>query len=192
MRAGQPLSFFPPAKLKIPYLDKLIHDCTLNDRIAQEEIYRLFFPRAYAIARKYVRNEHDVLTIINDGFLKVFKYIHTFSIEKSPFEAWFVTVIKRTALDHVTQKKKPDIISLPDDSNLCVQDDEVTEEPQVLQHIISTLPSTTKSVISLSVEGYSHKEIAAILGISEGNSRWHLSDARKRIRIKIKTKKAFI
>ena len=129
------------------------------------------------------KDEDDLVSIINDGFLKVFKYISTYNSTLGVFDGWLYKVILNAAYDHFKRCKKDlkfteiqVVEEVADNSHLfIVGRDEI-------QHLLVKLPATTRKVLSMNVDGYSHKERSGHLKISEISSRWHLSDARKRVR----------
>ena len=176
--------------MEIDNLDSLIGKCKQNDRASQEMLYRHYFPIMYGVIKKMTQDEDDLVSIINDGFLKVFKYISTYNSSLGVFNGWLYTVIVNAAYDHFKKCKSNfkfseirQVDDVADNSHLFVigQDE--------IQHLLVMLPATTRKVLSMSVDGYSHKEIAGHLGISEISSRWHLSEARKRVRDILYSKK---
>lgn len=169
--------------MEITNLELLIEKCKQNDRASQEVLYRHYFPDMYRIVKRLIQDEHDLLTIINDGFLKVFKYISKYNPELGVFDAWLHTVIVHVAYDYLKKSKKKIRFSeitknneVSDNSHLYV----IT--PEEIDHLLIKLPATTGKVLALSIDGYTHKEIAIHLGISEISSRWHLSVARKQVK----------
>jgi RNA polymerase sigma-70 factor (ECF subfamily) len=120
------------------------------------------------------------------GFLKCFQKIEKFTFQGS-FEGWLRKIVLRTALDALRSNEKYN------DKTVFVEKEEFIERDhgermyydQLLQ-LVNTLPKTTKVVFNLSVmEGLQHKEIAEILGMSEGTSKWHLSEGRRILKEKI-------
>ncbi len=164
-----------------------IEGCRGNDRSSQEKIYRHFYARMYSLVNRYVQDEQEIISIVNDGFLKAFMAIEKYSSELGTFQAWLSKITTNTALDHLRKKERLPLtteineeIPLRDDSHLKVM------KPEYLQGLIGKLPQLAKSVLSLNMDGYSHKEISMLLNISELSSRWHLSQAKKQIREKLK------
>ncbi len=175
--------------MELANLDKLIESCKENDRASQEMLYRHYFPVMYPVVKRMAQDDHDVLSILNDGFLKVFKHIGRYDMKLGVFDAWLHTVIVNVAYDHFRKSKKTlrfseikDDLEVPDNSYLSVI------SPEEIEHLIMRLPSTTGKVLALSIEGYSHKEIAFQLGITEISSRWHLSFARKQLKVVLQFK----
>lgn len=129
------------------------------------------------------QDEDDLISILNDGFLKLFKYINGYNTEFGAFDGWLHTVIVNTAFDHFKKNKKQFKFSeinvhneAPDNSYLHVAN---TNE---IEHLLLKLPATTGKVLEMSIDGFTHKEISLHLAISEISSRWHLSNARKQLK----------
>lgn len=170
-----------PAELHL-----IIVSCGRNDRGAQERLYKLFYPKMMALAMRYVQDRSSAEDVVNMGFLKCFQKIDTFNFQGS-FEGWLRKIVLRTALDSIKLNEKYH------DKMVFVEKEEYIERDHgermyydQLILLINQLPKTTKLVFNLSVlEGYQHKEIAALLGISEGTSKWHLSEGRRVLKEKI-------
>lgn len=164
-------------------LNSVIEQCKENDRTAQELLYRQYFPSMYRLVKRKITDEHDLVSIINDGFLKAFKHIGSYDPAAGVFDAWLYTIVIRVAYDHLAAARKKLPLSAiredweaSDNSHLFVIDrEEVT-------HLLIKLPATTGKVLAMSIDGFSHREIAVQLGISEISSRWHLSEARRQVR----------
>lgn len=169
---------------------QLLEGCKQNSRQAQELLYRQFYGFAMTIALRYSRDEADAADILSLAFVKLFKSIHSYDSSKGSLHAWLKRIVVNEALDHIKSRHR------------FVTQEELetaTEAAQVnnnaLDHLngkevmtmIQQLPPATHAVFVLyAVEGYTHREIAGQLGISEGTSKWHLSEARKQLQKKIK------
>ena len=170
---------------------KLIRGCKDNNRHAQEGLYKLYYAEMLRICFRYVKSNMLAYDALNMGFLKVFQNIQMFDPKKGSFGAWIRTVMVRSCIDLGRREAKfKEIVS--NDKEI----DEVFIEPSVLDklfvedllNLVRLLPTATQLVFNLSVvEGYSHKEIGVQLNISESTSRWHLSEAKKQLRIMIDT-----
>lgn len=160
---------------------ELIQGCKNNDRKYQELLYRKFAKKMYGICLSYAKDRSMAQEILQDGFVKVFKKIDTFK-EQGSLEGWIRRIITNTALDYLRQKSK--LYEFIDDNK------EVEEERldnSILENInadgifnlIKQLPEGAKAVFNLyAVEGYSHKEIAEKLEITEGTSKSQFKRAR--------------
>lgn len=164
---------------------KIIKGCKANKRQAQEALYKLYYEDMLRLCFRYLRSDELAKEALHMGFLKVFQYVSTFDAKKGEFGAWIRTIMVRSCIDLGRKEARF--------SNFVAQDraDEVFMEPSVLDklfaedllRLIRQLPAATQIVFNLSVvDGYSHQEIAEQLQISEGTSRWHLSEAKRQLR----------
>ena len=162
---------------------ELVEACTRNDRRAQEALYRRFFPEMLRMCRRYTSNEDTALEIVNNGFLRVFKKIHTFGF-KGSLEGWVRRLVYHSMADYYRGNAKYlHFLVLEDhDKSVPEQGHEVFYEEDIMK-AVNTLPPMTKEVFRLfAIEGYAHAEIALALNMSEGTSKWHLSSARQKLR----------
>ncbi|TCD00228.1 RNA polymerase sigma factor [Pedobacter psychroterrae] len=167
-------------------LTKLIDECKSNDRKAQESLYKHFYAEMLSLCFRYLRTDELAKEALNIGFLKVFQNITAFEEIKGELGAWIRTIMVRTCIDLVRKELNFNI------QPISAQEEEIFIEPTVLSKLyaedliksIRKLPDATQLVFNLSVlDGYSHKEIGGKLNISESTSRWHLSEAKKQLRI---------
>jgi len=165
----------------------LIGGCLKNDRKAQEQLYKKFYHAMMALCVRYTKDKNEALEILNDGFLKVFKNIGQYDVVKASLYTWMRRIIINTAIDFLRRKQ----VYHDMDVLLNTQEEPGIENEAVqkmsggeLLKIIRQLPAATGTVFNLYViDGFSHREIAAMLQISEGTSRWHLSEARRQLKI---------
>lgn len=167
-------------------LQQLINSCALNERSAQEKLYKMFYAKMLAVAVRYCIDRYEAEDIVNMGFLKCFQKIEKYNFQGS-FEGWLRKIILRTALDHIRANEKyHEKTVFVDKDELSTQDLGERMYYNQLLALVEELPKTTKIVFNLSVmEGMTHKEIAEMIGISEGTSKWHLSEGRKMLKEKI-------
>jgi RNA polymerase sigma factor (sigma-70 family) len=152
----------------------MINGCINNDRRAQEKLYKHFYGSMTTLCLRYTRNEEDAIEVLHNGFLKVFKNIATYNNSKGSLYTWIRTIIVHTAIDFIRQREKFFTkTSLEIDALHRLSANELLK-------LVQRLPSATQAVFNLYVvDGYTHREIGNMLGISEGTSKWHLSQARK-------------
>lgn len=155
--------------------------------MAQERLYKHYFALMYSICKGYSDNQQTIVSLINEGFLKIFMNISTFDPSKGNFEGWAKKIMTNTAIDHArSRKNKNNFIGLEEDQptkNTLSEKPRTHVEEEVL-YLIKKMPPVTQEVFSMHVfKGYSHKEIAEILGIAESTSRWHVSEARKNLKL---------
>ena len=164
--------------------------CALNKRESQKVIYNSFYSYAMAICDRYTSNEEDALEILNDGFLKVFREIHhyspAYSDVVSSFKGWLRKIMVYTAIDHFRKYHKHKMVS--DIDAVIMQVPSIAEDAieklsyEEIIRCIQELSPGYRTVLNLFIiEGLSHDEIAAQLGISTGTSKSNLSKARRQL-----------
>ncbi len=173
---------------------KLVEACVLNDRAAQEALYKHYYADMMRVCQSYLADEELAEEAFNAGFLTVFESITKFDAARGELGAWIRKIMIHSSIDLYRAELKFGHVG-----------DEMPEEeaefipPAVLAKLyfedilrhIRTLPYATQTVFMLSVlDGFSHREIGEQLGISEGTSRWHLSEAKKQLRLLLDHKPA--
>jgi RNA polymerase sigma-70 factor (ECF subfamily) len=165
----------------------LIRGCLKNDRKAQEELYKRYYPAMMALCLRYVREYSDAVEVLNDAWLKVFKQLTRYDAAKAALYTWMRKIVINTALDSLRKQK---LIRSREMLTTTGEEPGIENEAisklsgDELLGLILQLPVTTRLVFNLySIDGFSHGEIASMLGISEGTSRWHLSDGRRQLRL---------
>jgi RNA polymerase sigma-70 factor (ECF subfamily) len=161
-------------------LEELIKGCVENDRRSQELLYKRFFALALRIVRRYSSDEETQLHIVNEGFLRVFTKISNYQGTGS-FEGWLGKLIFHEVSNHF-RKKQSNFKFIEVDSNhtqAVRNQGHDSLEYADLEAEVKALPEASQKVFMLfAIEGYSHKEISEKLNISEGTSKWHVSNAR--------------
>ena len=168
--------------------EELVEGCVRNDRRAQEALYKRFFPGMLRMCLRYTRDESTAIEIVNNGFLRVFKKIHTFAF-KGSMEGWVRRLVYHSMADYYREHAKylNFLVFEEHDRAEPERGHELFYEEDILK-AVRTLPPVSQEVFRLfAIEGYSHAEIAENLSISEGTSKWHLSTARQRLRTLLKT-----
>ncbi len=132
---------------------------------------------------RYTSDQDKAMIIVNDGFLKVFKKLNTYQ-GKGSFEGWIRRIVFNALSDYFKKENrylKFLILEEKDKPQLSTNSDNLYYED--LLSMIDQLPYASSEVFKLyAIEGYSHKEIAQKLSISDGTSKWHLSEARKKLK----------
>lgn len=134
------------------------------------------------ICVRYTQNEADAVEVLNNGFLKVFKNIQRYDLGQAMLYTWIRTIVINSCLDFIKSQARIEshqklnetvVVDIPAEAISKMKAAEIL-------HLVRQLPPATQSVFNLfTMEGYNHKEIAKLLNISEGTSKWHLSEARK-------------
>jgi RNA polymerase sigma-70 factor (ECF subfamily) len=169
-------------------LSILIQGCLSHSRSAQKKLYDKYSPEAYGIIKKIIYNNEPVAReILNDAFFKIFRDLHQYSFQGA-FEGWIRRIVVNTVTDHLRKNNKDQQNFKevqPEDAYINSESVEKISHKELLK-IIETLPDAQREVFNLFVfENYSHKEIAQILNIKQNNCRWHLNDARRRLKEKL-------
>lgn len=163
--------------------EELVAGCVRNDRRAQEAFYRKFFPEMLRMCMRYTRDEDTAIEIVNNGFLRVFKKLHTFAF-KGSLEGWVRRLVYHSMADYFRDNARYLHFLVLEERDEVVPErgHEQFYESDIL-NVVSTLPPVSQEVFRLyAIEGYNHAEIAVNLNISEGTSKWHLSTARQKLR----------
>jgi RNA polymerase sigma-70 factor (ECF subfamily) len=154
----------------------------------QEELYRRFAPKMYAVCLRYANNADDAQDLLQEGFIKVYRNLHRFRAEGS-FEGWIRRVFVNTSIEHFRKKSaKLSMVSEKEEST--IEDTDITALENLaakdIINIVQELSPGYRTVFNLYViEGYSHKEIAELLDISEGTSKSQLARAKAVLQKKI-------
>lgn len=168
--------------------EKIIEGCKKGKNRYQEELYRMLAPKMYGLCLKYSNNKDDAKDIMQDGFIKVFQKIDQYT-EKGSFEGWVRRIMINTALEkyrsQVTIYSLDERMPITDEGVNSTVIDELSAED--LLGLIRQLTPKYRMVFNLyAIEGYNHKEIGELLGISEGTSKSNLSRARLILQEKVK------
>lgn len=168
-------------------IDSLFEGCRRGDRKAQENLYKTLASRMMGICMRYAKDTFEAEDVLQMGFVKVFQKISDFRGEGS-FEGWIRRIMVNTAIE--SYRKNLRNLNLVDIGEVYDQpqntfDMSVLELKDLLK-LVQQLPNGYRLVFNLYViEGYSHKEIANQLGITEGASKSQLSRARAILKEKI-------
>ena len=171
-------------------IQELLDGSLANKRKAQEALFRHFYGFAMSIALRYSRDEMDAADIVSHAFIKIFKSIHSFDSNKGSLHAWIKKIVVNEGLDHIKSRTRfsenVELETVPEPQiNNSIIEQMGAEE---IMEIVKKLPPATHAVFVLyAVEGYNHREISEKLKISEGTSKWHLSEARKFLQEQLST-----
>jgi RNA polymerase sigma-70 factor (ECF subfamily) len=170
----------------------LIRSCIEGDRQAQSTLYAMFASKMFVVCLRYSKNREEAEEVLQEGFLKVFQFLHQFRDEGS-FEGWVRKIMVNCALQKLRSNARlTPVLNIESYNEQFVMQSNVesTISSKELLQLVMTLPPAYKMVFNLYVfEGYKHKEIAELLGISEGTSKSNLSDARTFLQKQLTKKK---
>ena len=167
-------------------LDQIIQGCKKKDARAQAELYKRYSSVLYAVCLRYSPNKVEAEDNLQDAFITIFNKAEQFK-DKGSFEGR----IKRITVNTVLQKyRKQKVFSLTDEAQIeDTADQQVVDNGLPLDYLLSIiqeLPHRYRLVFTMYVmDGYSHKEIGALLKISDGTSKSNLARARGILKIKI-------
>lgn len=162
---------------------QLINDCISGKRQAQRSLYEQFAPKMYAIAMRYAKTTLEADDILQEAFINVFRHIENF-VKDCPLEFWIRKIVVNQALKTGRTKYDKAFKEEVTDINYSSEENIILDQfdlEQLLQ-IIRRLPDGFQQIFSLyAIEGYKHKEIAELLGISEGTSKSQYARARAQL-----------
>ena len=159
---------------------QLIKSCIDNDRLAQRELYEKYRKAMYTLAYRITGDFELANDVLQDAFLKIFRGLHSFRAE-STLGAWIKTIVVRTAYKHI--KKRVYFEPIENHNLNSYVDWGHYLDAEYLEKAIQALPEGYRMVfVLIEVEGYSHKEVAEMMGISVGTSKSQLFYAKKKLR----------
>ncbi len=172
-------------------LDELIIQCKKQDAKAQGELYKRYSSVLFSICLRYSPNYTEAEDSLQDSFLTIFKKVDQFK-DRGSFEGWIKRITVNTVLQKYRKKRVFDIAredQIPDEIDVEVEDEEIPLD--FLLKIIQELPDRYRLVFTMYVmDDYAHKEIAEMLGISDGTSKSNLARARMILKTKIENFKS--
>ena len=159
----------------------LLQGCLQNDATAQQELYNRYSPRMLSVCYRYAKTREDAEDMLQEGFIKVFTQIGQFETRGS-FEGWMLRIMVHTCINHLKKNKRfNENVDIIQAANISIKDDNIPSTLQAKQVVecIRTLPTGYRTVLNLyAIEGYSHKEIGALLDIEESTSRSQYTRAK--------------
>lgn len=170
---------------------KLTRACIKGDRKAQKELFDLLSPKMFSVCLRYAGEREQAVDLLQEGFITLFEKLDTYKGDGS-FEGWARKIFVNTSLMWLRRK---DALRMSEDldnarglsTDIPSQMEDIGYKD--LMALITALPPGFRTVFNMYViEGYSHKEIAEELGITETTSRTQLSRARLWLQEKIKNR----
>lgn len=165
----------------------LIQGCLKGDSKIQKELYNRFAPKMYAVCLRYANNAENAQDLLQEGFVKIFRNLNRFRGEGS-FEGWIRRIFVNTSIEYY--RKKTNVFSITEREDLMVEDgglnalDKLAEKDII--KLVQELSPGYRTVFNLyTIEGFSHKEIGVMLGISEGTSKSQLARAKGILKKKV-------
>jgi RNA polymerase sigma factor (sigma-70 family) len=174
--------------------EELLEGCLKGKSAFQKSLYDKYAVKMLGVCMRYIKKQAESEDILQEGFIKVFLKLDTYR-GSGNLEGWIRRIMVNTAIQHIRDNVKTEIVTdtgikqalieaQPDSGD--VYGESIT--PAELYDMIQSLPDGYKTVFSLyAIDGYSHKEIALLLDISEGTSKSQLSRARAMLKKSLET-----
>lgn len=162
----------------------ILTGCIEGNRIAQQQLYETFSPTMFGICLRYSKDYHSAEDLLQDGFIKVYNNVDRYK-GSGNFEGWMKRIFINTAIEAYRKNLKKVTSPLQEETfNHAIEEDVLDKlAADDLLKIIQLLPKGYRTVFNLyCIEGYSHKEISEMLGISEGTSKSQLARAKGNIK----------
>ncbi len=167
-------------------LDELILKCKKQDATAQGELYKQYSGVLFAICLRYSPNYTEAEDNLQDAFITIFKKVEQYNA-KGSFEGWIKRVTVNTVLQKYRKQRSFEIVDesqIEDEVEVEIESEEIPLD--FLLKIVQELPDRYRLVFTMYVmDGYQHKEIAEMLGISDGTSKSNLARGRMILKNKI-------
>jgi RNA polymerase sigma-70 factor (ECF subfamily) len=153
-------------------------------RQAQQRLYQKFYNQVFGVCLRYASDRLEAKSLVNSAFLKAFKSLQQFD-KKGAFGAWLSRIAINVSIDHVRKQNRyrQHTTTVPEMPEVAANEEILSKmATEDIIECIQKVSPTSRTIFSLYViDGYKHGEIAEMLGISVGTSRWHLSNAKKEL-----------
>ncbi len=166
---------------------KLIKACMRNDRAAQKALYDHYAPYMMALAIRYVGDVDAAQDVVQEAFIKVFASLHQYS-GHGTFAGWVRRITVNAALEYLRSTRVFESLDTTEVEQVPAMNASAIEKISAdeLMEIVASLPAGYRTVFNMyAIEGYSHKEIAHIIGVQESSSRSQYLRAKMLIQKKI-------
>jgi RNA polymerase sigma-70 factor, ECF subfamily len=175
-------------------LENFIEGCKLGNAAHQQQLYRYCFQPMMKVCLRYHKNMDDAAISYNAAMHNVLTKINQYQ-NKGPFMGWVQKIMVNTCLNALKASTKFETKEISDreyNSFIIVPDAYAHMESKALLKLVQDLPTNTAMVFNMYVmEGYTHEQIANVLSISVGTSKWHLNNARTILKNNIQNNKLY-
>jgi RNA polymerase sigma factor (sigma-70 family) len=164
-------------------LSDIVKQCIENKPKAQKELFDILSPKMYAICLRYAKNNDEAKDILQEGFIKMFKYLGQFE-GKGSFEGWVKRIFINTSIEFYRKAQREATTNSLDIAENQPFESHILSNLKVddLMAIVQKLPTGYRTVFNLFIiEGYGHEEIAKMLNVSENTSKSQLFKARQHL-----------
>lgn len=169
-------------------LSRILAECRAGKAPAQRALFRQFFGYAKSVSLRYSNSVEEAEEVLNESFLKVFQRLDQYD-PAYPFRAWLRAIVINTAISYHRKYHKLDVVSGLEPGMDAAFDDNVVDRISAdeILALVQELPPIYRTVFSLHVvDGYSLREIAALLETNESTVRSHFLRARQRLQAAIR------
>lgn len=159
---------------------ELIQKCLQGNSASQKKLFDIFSGKMYSVCMRYASDPDLAQDFLQEGFIRLFKNLHQFRFEGS-FEGWVRRIFIHTSIEFCRKNaKNMEVNGLEDLENVGFDENVLDKfNAESLLLLVQKLPTGYRTVFNLyAIEGYTHKEIAIELGISENTSKTQLRKAR--------------
>ena len=165
---------------------KTIKACKKGDRKAIKALYEDCSGWMLGISQRYIADRNEAMSVVNMSLIAALDGLKNYDENRSEhIEAWLKKILVRKAIDYL-RKEKMASEEISDTIHKVANQGESNRRKDELMGMVNSLPPRTRAVFNLfAIEGYKHREIADLLKISDGTSKWHLNEARKLLRVKL-------
>lgn len=166
---------------------ELIEGCLKEDRVLQKALYDRYCRKMMVVCQRYSKSIQEAEDTLQEGFIKVFANIKSFRGD-ARLDTWMTRIMINTALN--AQRQKLYLLPMVDVNEVDLHEDETISLAGIhfeeLIRIVQSLPDGSRLVFNLfAIEGYGHKEIAEMLGISEGTSKSQYNRAKNILKLRL-------
>jgi RNA polymerase sigma-70 factor (ECF subfamily) len=168
---------------------EIIQDCKKGRHKAQRKLFDFFANHMFSVCMRYLNNTEEAEDVLSQGFTKVFKSIKDMEYrDMNSLRAWIKKIMINESLMQLRKSVNFSLVSVEEAEEITYQDHSMDNlDVQYILEMLNELPPGYKTILNLyAIEGYSHAEIASMLGINEGTSRSQLSKARNMMKDKLK------
>jgi RNA polymerase sigma-70 factor (ECF subfamily) len=166
-------------------IEDIIAGCRKKQSKSQEALYKEYFGYAMSVALPYAHVPDEAHEIVNDSFMKVFDKIDSYK-ESHSFKSWFRAIVVNTAIDYYRKNGKYRLNTDVEQADRSEYSEEILDSLNLenILELLNGLSDNQRVIFNLyEIEGYSHREIAEMLDITETASRTNLTRAKKSLRV---------
>jgi len=175
----------PTREKAIKNTKQIIEACLKGSKKAQRKLFEMFYSDGLNIAMRYSNNPQDAKEILSNAFIRAFDKLHLYK-PAYPFMPWFRTLIVHCSSDYYRYQKEIYQVDIAEMTNKLGKEDDMIHHlsyEEILMAVQSLSPAYRLAFNMYEIDGYKHKEIAQILGISVGTSKSNLAKAKQKLQV---------